>query len=370
MANSYFTCTLDAWNEGKVLYGRMHYYRSGSYTYQDSSFPNPTMNLGGTTYTDTAFGDRVRAGISVGNVYTTTFSRTVSGSGNRTVTFTAGSGQRSDFAGTWSKTVYIPETYTAPTGLNITIAEIYPTGAKFNVSVSSYGNPSSTSGRYIEAGILNQNSYGTTYKYQNVKNTASSAITVTNSSYKGGTLTISPNTMYYYGCYANNTQKDAKTVKGQFVTTAAAPIVSFASVTSTTATFNYATQADGGYYNKTIEYSIDGGTTWATAATVSGGGAASGSFTISNLLSGAAYTLATRTTTASGSTLGTNIEFNTVVNVQNYRITYGSVLGGAKPVTELYGSVNGDAKKITKLYGGVEGEAKLIYQGFGHLSYD
>ena len=122
MANANFTCVLDAWREGTTLYGRMHYYRSGSYFYKDLTFPNPTMNLGGTTYTDTAFGDRVRSGIYVGDVYTTTFSRTVSGTGTRTVTFTAGSGQRSDFAGTWNVDVGgFPGTYTAPNQPTVSI---------------------------------------------------------------------------------------------------------------------------------------------------------------------------------------------------------------------------------------------------------
>ena len=338
MANANFTCVLEAWRSGKTLYGRMHYYRSGSYYYQDSSFPNPTMNLGGTTYTDTDFGNRVRSGIYVGDVYSTTFSRTVSGSGNRTVTWSAGSGQRSDFAGTWSADVYFPEEYSAPTGLNVSIAEVYTDGAKFNVSVSSYGNPSSVSGRYIEAAILAQNSYGSYYRYKTAANTSSSQITVTNTSYTNGNLTINPNTQYYYGAYATNTQKSANKVQAQFVTKAPAPTVTLSSVSPVSATFAYSTVSDGGYYAKDLEYSIDGGNTWSTAVSTITGTASSGTFTVYGLMSGSPYALKTRIKTTAGTTLGTDIAFVTE----------------AIPATvHLYGSVNDETEEITKLYGSI-----------------
>lgn len=371
MANANFTCVLDAWNDGKVLYGRMHYYRSGSYYYQDSTFPDPTMNLGGVTYSDSAFGARVRSGISVGDVYTTTFSRTVGGSGNRTVTFSAGSGQRSDFAGSWSKTVYIPESYSPPTGLNVTIAEIYPRGAKFNVSISSYGNPSSASGRYIEAQICTGSSYESTRKYKHGPSSTSAQINVSNTDYTGGELTIVPNTQYYYGGYATNTQLNTSRVVGQFVTTAEAPTVTLNSVTSITATFDYTANADGGYYDKTIEYSVDSGATWQTGATITGGSAASGSFTVSNLLSGAEYVLMVRVSTTSGSTIGTSVSFQTEAIIQRNKCIYGGVSGAvAKQITSLYGGSNSGAQRITKLYGSANGQTKLIHQEFGHLSYN
>lgn len=338
MANANFTCVIEAWRSGKTLYGRMHYYRSGSYYYQDSSFPNPTMNLGGTTYTDTDFGNRVRSGIYVGDVYSTTFSRTVSGTGNRTVTWSAGSGQRSDFAGTWSADVYFPEEYSAPTGLSVSLVETYTDGAKFNVSVSSYGNPSSASGRYIEAAILAQNSYGSYYRYKTASNTTSIQITVTNSSYTNGNLAINPNTRYYYGAYATNTQKSVDKVQAQFVTKAPAPTVTLSSVSPVSATFAYSTVADGGYYAKDIEYSVDGGNTWVTAVSGITGGASSGTFTVSGFMSGSPHTLKTRIKTTAGTTLGADVAFVTE----------------AIPATvHLYGSVNGETEEITKLYGSV-----------------
>lgn len=245
MANQYFTCVLDAWRDGTTLYGRMHYYRSGTYTYQDTSFPNPTMNLGGVVFEDSDFGNRVRSGINVGDVYTTTFSRTVAGSGDRTVTFTAGSGLRSDFAGTWSAVVNFPDPYTNPSTPSVTIAQRYTNGAKFNVSVSSYGNPSAASGRYIEAAILNQNTYGATYRYNIASNVSSAAITVDNSVNKG-TLVIKSNTRYYYGGYATNTQRNVSTVKGQFYTLPTAPVATnFQQTGSSSGTFDITETSEG-----------------------------------------------------------------------------------------------------------------------------
>lgn len=246
MANQYFTCVLDAWREGTTLYGRMHYYREGTYTYQDSSFPNPTMNLGGVVFEDSDFGDRVRSGIDVGDVYTTTFSRTVAGSGDRTVTFTAGSGSRSDFAGTWSAVVNFPEPYTAPSTPSVTILNRGPNSARFSVSISSYGNPSEASGRYIEAAILGQNSYSGNYRYATVQNTTSASITVNNDSSQIGALTIQSNTSYYYGGYASNTQRNVSTVTGQFYTLPKAPVaMNFQQVSASSGSFDLMDASEG-----------------------------------------------------------------------------------------------------------------------------
>lgn len=360
MANANFTCVLDAWRDGKTLYGRMHYYRSGSYFYQDSSFPNPTMNLAGTTYTDTDFGNRVRSGIYVGDVYSTTFSRTVAGTGDRTVTWSAGSGGRSDFAGTWSKTVNFPVEYTAPTGLSVSLSEIYPDGAKFNVNISSYGNPSSASGRFIEAGVAGQNAWTSpSLRSEAVHNATSAQILVNNSSTKTTTLDIKANTQYYYGGYAWNTQKEARLIAGQFVTTAYAPILAVKETGSDYAIIEYNLKADGGYYGKNVQYSLDNGTTWVTAATINSNAATTGTFTINNLDADTSYHLKTRVSTASGETAGNEVSFNTFQDIK----FYGSVDGLTTNVDKLYFSRNKKTKVVEKLYGPDEnGEAKLIYK--------
>lgn len=360
MANANFTCVLDAWREGKRLYGRMHYYRSGSFFYQDQSFPNPTMNLAGTTYTDTDFGNRVRSGIYVGDVYSTTFSRTVAGTGDRTVTWSAGSGTRSDFAGTWSKTVNFPTEYSAPTGFSVSVVQRYPEAVLFNVSVSSYGNPSSASGRWIEAGLAGQNSWTSpSLRSDAAYNVSSAQIYVSNSSTKTQTLTIRGNTNYYYGGYAWNTQKGTKGIFGNVTTLAYPPSMSVKETTSDSAIIEYSLKADGGKYAKNVQYSMDDGTTWVTAATINSNAATTGTFTINNLTADTSYHLKTRVSTNAGETAGNDLSFNTFQDIR----FYGSVNGLTTNVNKLYFSRNKKTKVVKKLYGPDEnGEAKLIYK--------
>lgn len=256
----------------------------------------------------------------------------------------------------FSVSVHIPSQYTAPTGLSVSIAEKYPTGAKFNVSVSSYGNPSSASGRYIEAAILNQNTYGATYRFSTASNTSSSAITVNNNS-TGGTLTVQPNKEYYYGAYASNTQRNTSKVQGTFVTLAEAPTLSVNTLGETDVVMNYSTTADGNKYTKSVQYSLDNGSTWTTGATVSTGSASSGTFTISGLTDDTSYTLKCRVSTTAGNTNGTDVTFTTL---ESHKL-YGSVAGKTKKIVKLYGSVAGKTKEITKLYASVGGQTKRIF---------
>ena len=255
-------------------------------------------------------------------------------------------------ANVWlSENTYVPVFTTPPTGLAINIAEVYPNGAKFNVSISGYGTPSGAAGRYIEAAILAQSTYGATYKFNIAYNTTASAITVTNAS-THGTLSVKANTKYWYGCFASNTQASNSKVQGQFVTTAEAPTITFVSATDTTATMSYTTKADGGVYAKAIQYSLDNGATWNTGATVTGSAASSGTFVISGLLSGATYTMLTRVSTTAGTTAGESLSFDTLVGEEdNKNILYGEADNKAKEVRILYGSVNDETVPIIKLYG-------------------
>lgn len=330
MANPNFTCTLNAWRSGQILYANMTYTRTDglTYTYQDSSFPDPTMDLGaGVVYTDTAFGNAVRDnGVNIGTYTSPTYSRTVAGSGQRTVTWTAGTGLRSDFAGTWTASVDFPASTAPPSGLNITIAEVYKDGAKFNVSVSSYGSPDSVSGRWIEAGILGQNRWESpSLRSDKVTDTTSAVILVNNDSVQTTTLTIQPNTQYYYGMYAWNTQLSDNTIAGQFVTLPAEPTISLASFTSTSMTVAYTVPADGGFYTRTLKYSVDGGA-WVTVDSFSG---TTGTFTVSGLSVGQ-HTIRSMVSTIAGDSLGNSISTH--------------------PESVLYGSDNAQAHRITALY--------------------
>lgn len=264
----------------------------------------------------------------------------------------SGSSSGGYMGGSWS--VSIPAQYTDPSGLSVSISELYTDGAKFNVSLSSYGNPSSASGRYIEAAILNQNTYGATYRYNVAFNTTSANIDVTNSG--GGTLNIQPNTQYYYGAYATNTQRAISKVQSTFVTLAKAPTFSVSSVAEKSAVIAYSTSADGGKYSKSIQYSKNNGSSWTTGATVSTGSASSGTFTISGLDDDTTYSIKTRVVTSAGTTSGSNVNFTTLPAYK----TYVSVGSKAKKVKKLYVSVGGKAKKVKKLYVSVGGKAKRV----------
>ena len=222
MANQYFTCTLNASVSGQNVSAYMNYSRSGTYTYQDTALPVPTMTIDGTNYSDNAFKNAVASGVSVGSVNTSTFTKACA-NGNRTVTFTCGAGLRSDFQGTWSKTVtvnYTPPS-SPPTGLAVTFGGSKHNSVTCNVSVTGWGTPVG-SNRYLEAGIRKTNSsgFGNLDRFQSSAQGVNSpqTLTVTNSSTDRGygkikgcqafkieayasngtaTTSIAPNTTYY-----------------------------------------------------------------------------------------------------------------------------------------------------------------------------
>ena len=241
----------------------------------------------------------------------------------------------------------IPQGAVAPSGLNVSISSIADTGASFSVSLSSYGTPSSTDGRYIEASIMGQSTYGGKYRYDIAKNKASSTITVNNSSKTNSSnpLTIVPNTQYWYGAYATNTSLSISKVQGTFVTRPAY-------ITSITAhdvgqgevyfTVNHA--AEGSANTVVTELSYDQ-KTWQTV---------SDEFNLS--LSGQT-TLYVRRSNNSGSTPIFSISVTPSTRVK----LYGSVNNQAQEIKKLYGSVNGQSVRIRKLYASVNGRSKLIF---------
>lgn len=251
-------------------------------------------------------------------------------------------------------TLYFDASATAPATPTVTLKETYTNGAKFGVSVSSYGVPSSTSGRYIEAAILGSSTYGAPYRYATASDTASSDITVTSSS--SGALTINPNTQYGYGGYASNTVLSTSTVTGTFVTLAAAPTITSEGLTPTRVNLRWSVPADGGKYDRQIQYSVNGGT-WITGATVTSGNASNGVFTV-GLSPSTAYTIRTRVNTTAGATAGPNITVTTPANVK----IYCSVNNSRKKVKRIYCSVNGQRKKVKKIYCSVNGTRKLCFE--------
>ena len=191
-------------------------------------------------------------------------------------------------------------------------------------------------------------------------NTLTATKTVSNASpADNGGITITPNKLFYLGVYANNGILDYRFDGGSAVTLAEAPTLTVASAAGNSAVINYSASADGGEYDKTIEYSLDGGTTWQTGTTISGGSAATGTFTISGLIPGTANSVQTRVTTTAGSTLGATLSITPIAVCK----LYGSVGGQTKKIKKLYCSVGGQSKRVKKLYASVGGVTKLVFEG-------
>lgn len=213
--------------------------------------------------------------------------------------------RRDDWVNTtlsWSTSV--DPGYTAPSTPTVTIGTKSVDSIVVTYGTSSFGYPSS----------------GNVYLYGGTSSSPTTQITskttTGNSSYTNGSL--ASNTEYYYRSRANNGQMNSNySTEKTAVTLAATPTVSVGSISGHDATINYSTVADGGFYDKTIEYSTDGGTTWETGATVIGGSAQTGSFVIDNLPSGN-NSVQIRTTTTSGSDTPITISVSIPTNAKLY----------------------------------------------------
>ena len=230
------------------------------------------------------------------------------------------SGYGGYFNGSGSEVITVPASYTNPSTPSVTLKSKTYNSATFGVSISSYGNPSDWGGRYIEAAILNQNSYGASYRYAIASNTTSATITVNNSSNANpSSFSIQGNHKYWYGGYASNTQRSVSTVTGSFYTPC--PPLSALSLSSQSysaynkvaAIISYTRQSDGGAETRTgyYRYSTNGGTSyssWTSFGTVS---ATSGTFTAS-LPTSSSITLQVKLTTPNGGDSSTkSVSFST-----------------------------------------------------------
>ncbi|MBR2766801.1 hypothetical protein IKD67_01815 [Candidatus Saccharibacteria bacterium] len=228
--------------------------------------------------------------------------------GNRTVSYTC-----PWYSGSvnYSGTGYIPSGIAKPSGLSVTLKSKTYNSATFATSVSSYGTPASANGRYIEAAILGQNSYGTSYRFATASNTTSSTITVNNSSNANpSSFSIEGNHKYWYGCFASNTQASDKKVAGTFYTpcpplsTLTFTSQSYSTYNKVNAVISYKRQADGGAETRTgyYRYSTDGGSTysaWTSFGTVSVAAGTAATFT-ANLPTSSSIRLQAKLSTPNG----------------------------------------------------------------------
>ena len=243
--------------------------------------------------------------------------------------------------------------YTAPAHLTVTNLERGIDNFSALVSINGWGGKGNSSTRYRELQVWTNSSSGLVEprRYQPVfGDSKSSVITTSNSS--SGSLTISPNTKYVIGAYSSNgTYNTGSQRIGQYTTRAPKDTLTLNTATSNSLKINYSVPADGGEYNKTLEYSLDG-TNWTTYDTITNGNAKSSNFTISNLQPNTQYTIRSRVTTNAGTTTNDNLVVSTIgpetptisgsndgsVFSQN-NITYGTTTfgGGTNGTVYLYG---------------------------------
>ena len=240
---------------------------------------------------------------------------------------------------------------TAPSVPEVTIREIYSNGALFHVEIDNYGEPDTQPDKYLEAEItvINSTSYS---GYDRVFNHSDfdvleQDILVTNDTYIAKTLEIQPNTEYKYGGYAtNNNPSDSysQILTGSFATLPESCEVQLIEGDDTTATFSYSFKKDGGYYAKTLQYSLDNGDTWRTVVTRQSGEAKQGTFKITGLLPSTTYTVITRTHTDYSDLEGEEIEFTTALTPvleEAFFIKIGELILGGNSQFQLSPAIEG-----------------------------
>ena len=294
MANPYYTCELESWVSGNTVYARMHFYRKdgATYHYKDPSFPAPEVVIDGTTYYDTGFSDWVHNGIDIGDVRTTTFSKTCGSNGTKNISWKGSCGGRCDFEGTWYASQYVNYYIEGLWANNLRRSQESFT---MNVYLSNWG--AGTNYRELQCWTYNASSLTTPRRWQPVYGGASSGdITVSNSS--SGDLQIRGNTLYTLGVYADNGSTNTGSIRyGDATTLPYKDTLSLKKAHALSLDIDYSVPADGGRYDKTLQYSIDNGSSWITYDTISGGNAKTGTFTITGLAPITQYTIKSRVTT-------------------------------------------------------------------------
>lgn len=233
---------------------------------------------------------------------------------------------------------------TPPTGLTATLRAVGTDFAFINVSISSYGSPSGSANRYIEAAVLGSSTYGSPYRYATATAAMSAKLAVMNDN--SGSLVITPNTTYYYGGYASNTVRSVSTVAGQFTTLPAAPVITATDQGHGQIAFTVTHATEGSAETVAEEYSIDDGTTWVAIT--------GGAFTL---------TLSAQTTVKVRRTSPTGASSASITVVPQFDVgIYGSANNRAVAIRKVYAPVNRLSKKVKKIYASVNGKTKLVFE--------
>ena len=243
--------------------------------------------------------------------------------------------------------VSLPSLAVAPADPTISNVSASTNSISFRMNESSWGDPNSGRFEYYWG-----TTSGTTDNYTIVPSSG-----YTTDTYRDATLSpLTANTRYYVRLRTWNQalNNPSGLIQSGYVTTA--PVLTSATATNIepkSATISVNTAADGGFYTKTIEYSLDG-QTWLTGATVASGEASSASFSLTNLSPVTSYTVQLRVSTTAGVTNCDPVSFSTKGTF------YGSVDGASKATVAMYGSVLGETKRIVKFYGSEDGVTKRI----------
>ena len=259
-----------------------------------------------------------------------------------------------------SGTITIPAQGSAPSNGNISNLTVDYNGtelefASTSVSVSDGGLPLDL--YRFEICEIPLTGSGIAARIRNFTNGQPITLTMSNSVSHDGGITIVGNHLYYSGLCARNAA-GLYYYNGPSIVTPCEPAdFSLSRLDAHTITVSYDTVADGGYYPKSIDYSLDNGATWTTAATISTGSAISSTFTVGDLDTHSNYVIMFRIVTNAGYTDCGNIAFI----LANCKF-YGPVGGYSEEVVKMYGPLNGETKKIIKLYGSFNGRAKIIFK--------
>lgn len=235
--------------------------------------------------------------------------------------------------------ITLPTANTPPTGLAASNIRPGTNGFTANVSITGWGIGSGDKYKTLHCYTYNATSLVLPRRYQrSYGDNLSGDITVDNNSVDDGGLTIQANTRYTLGMYASNGSVGTSVVRvGNYATLAYAPSLSATPIDDSSVLITYSLQADGGNYAKNVQYSLDNGNTWVTAATINTGSATTGNFAITGLTPDTSYTMKTRVSTAAGETDGADVTFKTFPPYEPHGDFYGSVNDMSKQINDFYG---------------------------------
>lgn len=319
-----------------------------------------TFTFGGSTVSFDGFSD---TGPSYDKVVCSV-NFTIASSGGTYYGSTAGNPGLFAFSGS----VFIPSQASVPSNGSIGALSTYWDQNAYEVCVKTQSVSVSDGGAALT--ILNFVAAGTPYTDSGYPNNdcllvacVNGAGNVTSNSRSDSgstTYTMQANSLVYTGIYAQNSVGGYrfKTADGAptIITAPASFEILPPTLTSTTAEFHVYTSDDGGYYDKTLQYRLNGGS-WVDWTVVQDMFSDDIVLDITGLTPNTWYTLECQVVTPAGTTACNTLHFATPPD-QNL---YGSVSNAATHVNKLYGSVGGQTSQVYKLYGSVNGEAKPIF---------